>query len=301
MIRLIVILLAAWLAAPRADAENISGGGGGGGGGSSPSFSGTVTMPDSSAWNSSGLNVVPAGSATAPNINFNTCGPPGVGSACGFYAPAAGQLGITTAGTIALDYGISATGVWTFSNSLTVTTGQVSGNRFLVTGAALPVNGMYRPSLNNVGIAANTALVANFNASGVQVTGTLTASAIVSNTGVQSGYLCYSTTGGVITYDQTNTCLVSSGRYKQNIETANAGLAEVLALHPVSFEYKPEYHLALGPHLGLIAEEVAQVDDRLVAFNPDGDARGVKYFEVVAVLVKAIQEQQAEIEALRAR
>ncbi len=38
---------------------------------------------------------------------------------------------------------------------------------------------------------------------------------------------------------------------------------------------------------------------RLVAYNPDGKLKGVRYQEITAVLVKAIQEQQQQIDDLR--
>jgi len=61
------------------------------------------------------------------------------------------------------------------------------------------------------------------------------------------------------------------------------------------------------PSVGLIAEEVAKVYPELVEFE-NGEAKGVNYSALVAVLVEAHKEQQArfekqqtEIEALKAQ
>jgi hypothetical protein len=51
--------------------------------------------------------------------------------------------------------------------------------------------------------------------------------------------------------------------------------------------------------VGLIAEDVEKGDPRLVALDDKGDPRGVRYMQMTAVLVKAIQDQQHEIDDLK--
>jgi hypothetical protein len=51
--------------------------------------------------------------------------------------------------------------------------------------------------------------------------------------------------------------------------------------------------------MGLVAEEVAEVEPLLVTTNRQGEIEGVKYDRVGIVLVNAVKEQQAQIEALR--
>jgi hypothetical protein len=73
-----------------------------------------------------------------------------------------------------------------------------------------------------------------------------------------------------------------------------------MALRPISYDLKDEYNPEhLGPMVGLIAEDVLKVDPRLVALDPGGDPRGVRYMQMTAVLVKAIQDQQHEIDQLK--
>ena len=64
-------------------------------------------------------------------------------------------------------------------------------------------------------------------------------------------------------------------------------------LRPISFTWK-EDGLA---DLGLGAEEVARVEPRLTFRNKQGEIEGVKYNQVSAVLVNAVQQQQAQITA----
>ena len=88
----------------------------------------------------------------------------------------------------------------------------------------------------------------------------------------------------------------SSRRYKTNVADLDGGLAAVARLRGVSFEWK-----ATGKRdIGFIAEEVASVVPEVVAFDDHG-AQGVDYARLTALLVEAIQEQQAEIDELRAR
>ena len=78
------------------------------------------------------------------------------------------------------------------------------------------------------------------------------------------------------------------------------GLDAVMRLKPVSYDLRPEFNPThLGRQVGLIAEEVGKVDDRLIAHTPDGEAQGVRYLQLTAVLVRAVQQQQDEIAALQ--
>jgi hypothetical protein len=103
----------------------------------------------------------------------------------------------------------------------------------------------------------------------------------------------------------TVACLASSARFKNRIKPLNVGLNEILKLRPVSFYYKPEGIFATNQNfqrerVGLIAEDVAKVDARLVGYEKDGiTPRTVGYEQIVPVLIKAVQEQQKEIEGLK--
>jgi hypothetical protein len=91
--------------------------------------------------------------------------------------------------------------------------------------------------------------------------------------------------------NEISTCS-SSARYKEHIVDADFGLATIAALRPVRFEWK-DTHAA---DLGLVAEEVAGVESALATRNAAGEVEGVKYDRLAAVLVKAMQEQQAQLQ-----
>jgi trimeric autotransporter adhesin len=89
----------------------------------------------------------------------------------------------------------------------------------------------------------------------------------------------------------------SSARYKQNITSLSEGLDVIEQLRPVAFNWTANDEADLG----LVAEEVAEIEPLLVTYNAAGEVEGVKYDRVSAVLVNAVQEQQAQIAALEAQ
>ncbi len=78
--------------------------------------------------------------------------------------------------------------------------------------------------------------------------------------------------------------------------TLDAGLADVLQLRPVSFAWTDGSDGRV--HHGLIAQEVRDILPELIHGDDDGQL-GMSCSELVPVLIKAIQEQQAQIEALK--
>lgn len=97
----------------------------------------------------------------------------------------------------------------------------------------------------------------------------------------------------------------SSERFKTEIKPMDKSSEAILALKPVTFQYKKD---AKGIHqFGLIAEEVAKVNPNLVVRDAKGDIYTVRYEAVNAMLLneflkehRTVQEQQKEIDALRA-
>ncbi len=88
--------------------------------------------------------------------------------------------------------------------------------------------------------------------------------------------------------NQIATCS-SSARYKQAIEALDLGLDAVLRLRPVGYEWRDSGM----PDIGFIAEEVAELDERLVTRNAEGEIEGVRYERLTAVLAGAVQELAA--------
>lgn len=97
-------------------------------------------------------------------------------------------------------------------------------------------------------------------------------------------------------YSQEGVATTSGGRYKESVAALPYGLDEVNALRPVAFSWVD------GPadeiHYGLIAQQVRKVLPDVVSggASPDGTL-GLDYDELEPVLIKAVQEQQEQIDA----
>jgi len=92
----------------------------------------------------------------------------------------------------------------------------------------------------------------------------------------------------------------SSARYKRNIQDMTYGVADVMNLRAVTFEQKNEY--PSNTYAGFIAEEVHDAGlTEFVEYNNAGQPDAVHYGNMVSLLAKAIQEQQATIASLTAR
>lgn len=86
----------------------------------------------------------------------------------------------------------------------------------------------------------------------------------------------------------------SDARLKTNVETLTGSLDKVKGLRGVSFDWKATH----VPDIGFLAQEVEEVLPELVNID-DAGTLSVKYSNIVAVLVEAIKEQQAQIDELK--
>lgn len=123
---------------------------------------------------------------------------------------------------------------------------------------------------------------------------------LVNATGAKSGAVCYTSSSGLLTYDNTNTCLASSARFKNTITPYQAtALGIINQLTPVTFFYNSNLGMNSAQHIGLIAEDVNKVAPQLVATDTTGQPAKIYESDLVTVLIKAVQEQQAQITALQ--
>ena len=115
----------------------------------------------------------------------------------------------------------------------------------------------------------------------------------------------------------------SDQNLKQNIQDYSGGMNVINQLHPKQFQYRHDGYFELmnlpkGDHCGLIAQDVEQVLPDLVKdtrFEPakatplseSGDLqnseavnfKALNYTELIPIMIKALQEQQQEIEELK--
>jgi hypothetical protein len=92
----------------------------------------------------------------------------------------------------------------------------------------------------------------------------------------------------------------SSLKYKNNVENYTKGLAEVMQMRPVTYNSKNENETQT--FAGFIAEEIHDLGlAEFVQYAEDETPDALSYGNMVSLLVKAIQEQQAQIEDIKAR
>jgi len=103
----------------------------------------------------------------------------------------------------------------------------------------------------------------------------------------------------------TNAAIATSdARLKERIAPLSSGLKEVMALRPCTFDFKQgtEQNLATGRQVGFIAQEVASVlqDSEWASsvVQEAGGNLGIAETKLLPLLVKAVQEQQVQIEKL---
>ncbi len=134
----------------------------------------------------------------------------------------------------------------------------------------------------------------------LRITGPMRVGSFPSSTGTG---VCRTTTG-------TLAACSSSTRFKDDITALDpADASRLLAqLRPVSFRWQDSEL----EDIGLIAEELADIEPRLITYNDEGEIEGIKYRHLSAVLIAALQDlqsdyrmtvaaQQREIEALTAQ
>jgi len=97
---------------------------------------------------------------------------------------------------------------------------------------------------------------------------------------------------------------LSDARLKKDVVTYENGIDKVMALRPVTFNWKqedyPDMNLDSRNHVGFIAQEVEEVVPQVVSTaGDDMQTKSIAYSDLVPVLVKAIQEQQQQIIALQ--
>ena len=91
----------------------------------------------------------------------------------------------------------------------------------------------------------------------------------------------------------------SSLRYKNSVTDAPYGLAEVMQLRPVTYKGNNDGDTVFG---GFIAEEVHDIGlSQFVQYDDQNRPDALAYGNMVSLLTKAMQEQQAVIEDLKAR
>jgi hypothetical protein len=108
--------------------------------------------------------------------------------------------------------------------------------------------------------------------------------------------------------------LTSDSSLKQNVRTIEQPLNSILKLNGKKYDYKTEASDTIGSKaetekkallkknkLGFIAQEVKEIVPEAVFYEKESDLHYIDYNAIIPLLVEAMKEQQATIEALEAR
>jgi hypothetical protein len=100
-------------------------------------------------------------------------------------------------------------------------------------------------------------------------------------------------------WSANGTIQTSDLRTKKNIVNMQYGLKEVMMMRPVTYEWLNETNGKRKS--GLVAQEVKRLVPEVVSGDETKETLGMNYAELVPVLIKAIQEQQVQIDELKLR
>jgi len=112
----------------------------------------------------------------------------------------------------------------------------------------------------------------------------------------------------------TTTLLTSDKRLKQNFRKIENPLEKIVQLNGKIYDYIPEASDSIGSNeikeqkaalkrnkQGFIAQEVKEIVPEAVVYEKESDLYYIDYNAIIPLLVEAMKEQQANIEALEAR
>jgi hypothetical protein len=212
-------------------------------------------------------------------------------TAGGFELAKRGNVSTLTSGTSAELAAVisdeTGTGALVFATSPTLVTPALgTPSAIVLTNATGTANSLTANIANFISITDDTTT----NATRYPIFANGTSGAIVEQ--VSSTKLFFNPSSGLLTSTDYNSS--SDKRLKKNIKTVESALDKVIALRGVSFDWKEGGAKAIG----LIAQEVEKVIPEIVSQDENGYL-GIKYNNLIGVLVEAIKEQQEQINTLK--
>jgi hypothetical protein len=167
------------------------------------------------------------------------------------------------------------------------------------------------PTANTVTIETNGAEQARVDSSGKLLMGEITPATSISHSICTPGRLQSEASYTLTTASSANVFISTEGlfsratsslKYKTDVEDADIDYSEALVYgsRPVWYRSLSESDPSHYSYWGFIAEEVAEIDPRMVHWGDDGP-EGVQYDRYVVHLIGVIQKQQQRLDALESR
>jgi len=237
----------------------------------------------SGTWNGSSISTTYT-DAKVTAVNGSTGAVTGLATTAGTLA----QFGATTSaqllGVISDETG---SGALVFGTSPTLVTPDLgTPSAIVLTNASGTANNLTANIANFINVTDDTTT----NASRYPIFANGTSGTITEQ--VSSTKLFFNPSTGLLTSTDYNSS--SDKRLKKNIKTVESALDKVIALRGVSFDWKEGGAKAIG----LIAQEAEKVIPEIVSQDENGYL-GIKYNNLIGVLVEAIKEQQEQINTLK--
>jgi len=223
---------------------------------------------------------------------------------------AADGAGITVDGASATLNYVHATTAWTSSQDINLASGKVFkingttvagtsgvtaasyGNATLIPSFTVDTFGRITAA-SNVAITTGTTITDDTTTNATRfLPFTSASSGSISAVNVASSKLTFNPSTGQLTATDLNSS--SDARLKKDVLTVTSALDKVDALRGVTFTWKDSNVKAIG----LIAQEVKEVLPEIVSTDDDG-YMGIRYTNVIGVLVEAIKELKADFEAYK--
>lgn len=174
----------------------------------------------------------------------------------------------------------------------------VAGAVGLSATATVPANGMYLSGTNTLALSTNSTKAVEISSAQL-----VSLPAITTDATHTDATLCEDTTTHAIYFGSgtAGICLgTSSARYKHDIVPLADGAAKLRELRPVSFYYnKGRGDNGAKVNFGFLAEDMVEPLPELVGLDTKGEPNSVDLVGLIPILVKAMQEQQQEIDDLR--
>ncbi len=220
-----------------------------------------------------------------------------------------GAGSLTSASTLAVSTNMQVNGNGQVNgsfgaNSLTSATTVAVGTNLQVNGDG-QVNGLFNVAgvLGGAKLTSGSTLAVQTNAfvgGYTEVVGYLKAANLIATaqTGFADRYAYFDLNGQL----KAGIGYPSDIRLKENVTTIQNGLIKVLQLHPVTYDWKKDAQMNDHKQIGFIAQEIKKVVPEVVYIeerNGFKDLNTVNYEQLTALLTKAIQEQQEQIETLK--
>ena len=201
--------------------------------------------------------------------------------------------------------GIGTTSPTGFSGYKTVQTDATSGGLFdIKVGGTRTAN--FQADASSAIIETKTAIPIVFNTSATErmridssgnlslASGTFSAIGVYNNTTASAANIHVSSAGGLFF---RSTSALKYKQYIRDLESIDIGL-----LRPVRYKSKCDGDDKTKDHFGLIADEAAEAGfEELVTRGADGEVEGFQYERLTVVLLKAIQELKAIVDAQAVR